>query len=75
MFEYLEHVIEVDLVHLENPVRNIVIEVVVHVIEMNIVEAKIMMANTVVIIVDAEHCFFHISNEQHRRSGKLFRKD
>lgn len=55
----LEVVVGVVLVHHVSLVRNIVIVVEVHVIAMNIAVMKIMMANTVVIIADDEHCFFH----------------
>ena len=52
----LEVAVEVVLIHHVSLVRNTVIVVEVHV---NIAVVKIMMANTVVIIVDDEHCFFH----------------
>ena len=64
----IEHVIEVDQVHHVNlHVRNIVIVHVVHVIEMNIDVARIMMANTVVIIDDVRNAVFSSMG-----SGKLF---
>jgi hypothetical protein len=56
---YLEYVIEVDRVHhVNHHVRNIVIDHVVHVIEMNIGVVRIMMANIVVIIDDVRNAVF-----------------
>lgn len=78
IYQFVEHAIEVDLAHHVNlHVRSIVIVHVVHVIEMNIVVMKIMMANIVVnidVVEKLKASFFHTSqlNKTNMRSGKLF---
>ncbi len=62
-FDGIEHVIEVDLDRHVNPVKNIVIVHVVHVIEMNITVVKITMENIVEIIDDDENGFFPTKKE------------
>jgi hypothetical protein len=67
VFEYLEHVIEVDQDHhVNHHVRNTVIVPVVHVIEVNTDVVRTMMANIVVNIDDVEKfniAFFDISEK------------
>jgi hypothetical protein len=72
-FDGIEHVIEVDLDRHVNPVKNIVIVHVVHVIEMNITVVKITMENIVGIIDDDENGFFPYKKRNNIcGSGKLF---